>query len=387
MTSRSTDSSLPSATTVGLVARGGGRVGAEALADLDLLMRSSSGNLGNFAFWRGARLMLGGAVRSIAARVPLDADIGALLIPAANWLASGSDFGWLADVVEAADVPTVMVGLGAQAADSGRMPELSAGTLRLLAAVERRSPFIAVRGEFTRQVCAHHGIHKVRVLGCPSLFLNSDRALGETIAARWPQPCRRLASHGFSERARADLAERLLFAMVTARDDAQFIVQAPRALLGALLSPAQLTAADRQALARHAARIAPDRDIGQFLGSVRRHGHLPASIDAWLGHLSGFSHTINTRIHGTLLSLAAGVPAICLSHDSRTQELATTMQAPQLAADALASSPSPEELFAQLHFDAQVFDEQRTQLARGYVELLRAAGMTPSAAALQLAAA
>jgi hypothetical protein len=374
------------ANVVGLIGRGGGRLAPEALQDLDLLLRTTSGNVGNFAFWRGTRLLLGGEVRSIAARLPLSPDLRALVIPAANWLAAGSDFGWLADVVEGANLPTLLLGLGAQAGDDGQIPQLPAGTLRLLAAVEQRSPFIAVRGEFTRGVCAHYGIRRVRVLGCPSMFLNADRQLGAQIEQRWSAPCRRLASHGFTERGRATAAERVLFAMIAARDDARFIVQAPRALLGAVMPQAALSAADQQALTVFAARIAPELSVAGFQQCVQQQGCLPTSVDAWLAELSRFSHTLNTRIHGTLMSLAAGVPGICLTHDTRTLELAATMHAPQLAADSIAAHRSPEDLFASAGFDGAAFDHNRMRLAQGYVELLQAASVTPSAAAIELAA-
>ncbi|MDP9142694.1 MAG: polysaccharide pyruvyl transferase family protein [Pseudomonadota bacterium] len=374
------------ANVVGLIGRGGARLAPEALQDLDLLLRTTSGNVGNFAFWRGTRLLLGGDVRSMAARLPLSPEVRALVIPAANWLSAGSDFGWLADVVESANLPTLLLGLGAQAGDDGQIPQLPAGTLRLLAAVEQRSPFMAVRGEFTRRVCAHYGIHRVRVLGCPSMFLNPDRQLGARIAQRWSAPCRRLASHGFTERGRATGAERVLFAMIAARDDAQFIVQAPRALLGAVMPQVILTAADQQALAAVAARIAPELSVAEFHRCVQQQGYLPTSIDAWLAQLSGFSHTLNTRIHGTLMSLAAGVPGICLTHDTRTLELAATMRAPQLAVESIAAHMSPEDLFACAGFDGAAFDHNRMQLARGYVELLQAVGVTPAAAAIDLAA-
>lgn len=356
---------------VGMIGRGGGRIAPAALSDVEALMRVSGGNLGNFAFWVGARSILGAEARNLAPRLPLPPDLGALVIPAANWLNPVSDFGWLADVVEAADVPTLLLGLGAQSDSDAHYPSIPEGTLRLLDAVARRSPFLGVRGEYTARLCRHLGFPAVRVLGCPSLFLNPNPRMGEAIERRWHEPCSRIAAHSFSVRARAQTAERFLFRLVRGSPAATFVPQAPREILALCIDPKAPLSAEARQLAE---RIAPDLDAQSFADIVRRHAFVPESVEHWLGHLRSCTHTLNTRIHGSLMSLAAERPAVCFSHDTRTEELAATLRVPALDAAAVEGT-SAEAVLRSIGFDGAAFDANRARLAREYLELFRQTGV------------
>jgi polysaccharide pyruvyl transferase WcaK-like protein len=52
------------------------------------------------------------------------------------------------------------------------------------------------------------------------------------------------------------------------------------------------------------------------------------NIDDWLKGISKYQYLIGTRIHGVISALLSGVPAVLLTHDERTQELAVTMNIP-----------------------------------------------------------
>jgi len=102
-----------------------------------------------------------------------------VIVPAANWLSASSDFGGLASLIEKADLPTTIVGLGAQSFN-GQPPILSEGTLRLVKVIAERSKNLSVRGPFTAEVLAHYGINNVVVTGCPSLLWHVDRPASAT---------------------------------------------------------------------------------------------------------------------------------------------------------------------------------------------------------------
>ena len=79
-----------------------------------------------------------------------------------------------------------------------------------------------------------------------------------------------------------------------------------------------------------------------------------------------------------MLALQAGVPAVCIAHDSRTLELCQTMLVPHILAKDIASGVSRDQLldlFAQ--FDATAFDANRRMLARRYVDFLTFNGLAP----------
>jgi hypothetical protein len=78
------------------------------------------------------------------------------------------------------------------------------------------------------------------------------------------------------------------------------------------------------------------------------------------------------------LALQAGVPGLCLVHDSRTLELCQTMAIPHVAVAGLAAGTTLEQLRALYLFDADAFDENRRMLARRYVGFLVTNGLQPA---------
>jgi hypothetical protein len=55
----------------------------------------------------------------------------------------------------------------------------------------------------------------------------------------------------------------------------------------------------------------------------------------WVLFMRGMRFCLGTRIHGTVAALLAGVPALLICHDSRTTELARSMNIPHLPATEL----------------------------------------------------
>ena len=93
-----------------------------------------------------------------------------IILSAANWLGPGADFGAVSDQIEAADLPVIVLGLGAQAGLDQKIPALHPGTRRLISMLAERSPMISARGPFSAEVLAHYGAKNVMVTGCPSLL-------------------------------------------------------------------------------------------------------------------------------------------------------------------------------------------------------------------------
>jgi hypothetical protein len=94
------------------------------------------------------------------------------------------------------------------------------------------------------------------------------------------------------------------------------------------------------------------------------------SASAWIEHLKRFDFVIGVRIHGVMLALQAGVPAICIVHDSRTRELCQTMLVPYIEASELNNGFSKSEILDRFLFNADAFTENRKLLAKRYVEFL-----------------
>lgn len=104
--------------------------------------------------------------------------------------------------------------------------------------------------------------------------------------------------------------------------------------------------------------------------------------------LRRFDFVVGTRIHGTVLGLQSGVPALCIATDSRTLELCQTMRVPYIAAKDCVERLKLEDLSRLFsdQFDAAEFDANRHALAKAYCAFLEGNGLTVAPDMKKLAA-
>ena len=366
---------------------------AENLGDVDQawrrampeLLLATGGNVGNLAFWHAARLLFDAEEVHLISRdtrlnaVPASVEV--FVIPAANFLHAGADLARLAELVRALNRPCLVVGLGAQAESEASPPTLKPGTLDFLLEVARLSPSICVRGEFTQGFCRSLGVANTTILGCPSLLINPLRHLGaliETKIAALAGGSGPYAVHAACIKPGLQSVERELARLVLLHPGSAWLVQRPLELMKAIQGEAMTSAAETAYFARCA----------EFLGFsgppalvdfLRRHAQVPSSVNDWAHGLRRFTAGVNTRIHGTMMGLAAGLPSLCICHDTRTRELAKQLRVPHLAPrDLIEHRYSVPALFAATHFSGRDFDVGRGEAAAGYAAAVRAVGLQPS---------
>jgi len=345
------------------------------------LMKASGFNIGNWAFWNATKKIIKGKITLISGH-PKAKDfinkIDILIIPAANWLQPRYDFSWLADFIERINKPCIMIGLGAQSHDEKIIPTLTDGTLRMLRAVSSRTPYIGVRGKYTDKVCRHHGIQNVRMMGCPSLFTNNSSFLGQDIAKKWQHHIDgKTIIHASMFPPNVKQVEQWLFAYLTQHHSTSYIVQAPQALIKAHFRE-PLHEKEEVFLDTYRHTFKEGISIESLQKVLYLKGYSPYSVDAWLNYISFFSRAIGTRIHGSILSISATIPTICITHDVRTKELCDIMLIPSIPCDSIDKKNTVDEIFNQFHFDAIAFNENRKQLAQSYNKLFLEAGISPS---------
>ena len=76
--------------------------------------------------------------------------------------------------------------------------------------------------------------------------------------------------------------------------------------------------------------------------------------------------------------MQAGTPGGVIAHDSRTLEMCETMLIPVRTHDDMPASFAASDLPSLFEFDAAAYSRQRSVLANRYVDMLTAAGITPS---------
>ena len=337
-----------------------------------------------------ANLVFAHAISSHIAGDPQVLDIGAPpqqmnragrigVIQGANQLGAHFTADQWAERFEQLTVKLVIIGLGAQSNISGATPDVPQSVLNWVRRVVERAPGegpnLGVRGQFTMKVLHAYGLDDyAEVIGCPSLFINPDPGLGRAIAANLQKPRRIAVVAGHEEWHDLARIEASLGHLVS-QTGGSYIGQHGLNMMKLTRGEAgDLAEKDLEALGNY---VCPDMNLGEFIRWSRIHGKIFFDVSDWMDYYKGFDFVIGTRIHGTMLALQAGIPALCIAHDSRTLELCETMKMPHVTADSVRDGVTRDELVSLFDFDPDVFDENRRNLCKNYVAFLKRNALRP----------
>ncbi|HEY0946389.1 MAG TPA: polysaccharide pyruvyl transferase family protein [Opitutaceae bacterium] len=266
----------------------------------------------------------------------LNEQFDCLVLPAANWLARyyRPMLPLYAEKIRRLRIPCVVIGLGAQSGGEDNfdfLREIRSEAKDFLAAVSDHCASISVRGEFTAECLRRLGFNNVNVTGCPSFYRN----LQDFTVTRRPvdRGDFQLAVNG---------NKKLLAKMVPelfGRYPAVLFSQGD--ILRVALDPARAPWHDLQRAVRDGFSM---RLLAE--GRVRCFG----DITPWIEELRRFPFSLGTRIHGSILSLLAGTPAVLITHDSRTAEMAGFYRIPTVPFRSLSRGFDPYELFVNADY-------------------------------------
>ncbi|WP_459618482.1 polysaccharide pyruvyl transferase family protein [Bordetella sp. 2513F-2] len=315
-----------------------------------------------------------------------------VVLSMANHLGKHTDLsvnGW---PLSGLDIPVIALGLGAQVKnmtnDLSFIPEGTISWLRELAArAPSNGPNITVRGEYTLEIMRELGFgDRVVSIGCQTNFINPQRDLGRLIGrVIREKPLEKItvaAGNPFEQDHRKLEASLLALAMETSGD---YVVQHP-------LSMVQLVAnySDEEFDDAWTKVYPAYRDYGfnepDFRRAVRNTFKVYSDISQWMRSHRQSDLVVGTRIHGVQSALQAGVPAICLFIDSRTEELCRRMKIPHASAREYKNGIKKEQLNRILmDWDYEEYDRNRLELAKKFGDFLTRNGVGMSPAMKQLA--
>jgi hypothetical protein len=272
-----------------------------------------------------------------------------VVIAAANFLYPGFDFTPVSSFLDKIKLPVFMVGLGAQLpASSSELKNIPEGTWRLVEIAAERSHSVGVRGAFTADQLMAHGIKNVQVTGCPSLYTN----LSDPIPIREPRVPERIVVNGsrnvVGHSSHPDAAKRaevsiLQWAMA---HQAPYVLQNEQPEMQ--IAAGHDLAEHRQALKSLSTFFA--RDAGDLADYYQKHAKVFFSIDSWFSWIANQEFCVGTRFHGNVAALLNGVPAVVVTHDSRTRELCEFAAIPSVDVAAI-NKFDPKELLASADLD------------------------------------
>ena len=219
-------------------------------------------------------------------------------------------------------IPMYIVACGAQADSYDALDELAetirTPACRFMDSVYATGGEFALRGYFTKAFFDRMGYHTAEVTGCPSLY-QCGRDL-RIPAEKVPRAAFRPVVNG-----RLELVEPLL----QEHRDVPFIDQGD--FLRFLDDPA----------------FREEHDLGlrDMVRLIERHGafmfrmmgadrvRLFHDVPEWRSFLmeNRFSFSFGSRIHGNIMAILAGIPAVVCARDSRTRELAEFHEIPFVA--------------------------------------------------------
>ena len=346
-----------------------------ALCTTEQLYQRVGHNTGNLAFHHAIKQQLNIRTPAVPWGAPaaqIDAAGSIAILPCANQVGAHLDYGNLAQKFSELKNPIVAIGLGAQGGLDKKIPVVPQGTINWLKAIAEHScsssPNIAVRGPFTLEVLEHYGLaDKAVVLGCPTLFINPDPHLGQKIASRIREPKKIAVPSGHQRWAHLSRIESSLARMVSATGGS-YIGQSPLEMVK--LTRGESDQLDQDSLSQCRDYAMPEMDLEEFNTWAKRHGNVFFDIPSWMEHYRRFDFVIGARIHGVMLALQAGVPALCVAHDSRTLELCTAMKVPYVIAKDVQQGIQRKDLLKLFNFDAQEFDDNRQRLCKQYIYFL-----------------
>jgi len=346
--------------------------------DTDSLLRHYGANTGNNAF-------VYSTVHGIQGEVTFYRDIkippkewskhfDVIVFPAANNISMKESMQWLANIVKDANLPVLVLGLGAQF-ELNEKVEINPGTLDFFEVAKTHEVWIGARGQFTADILAKHGVKNVEVLGCPSNFINPAVNLGELVeknAQRIPEDPLLCINLEYFRLA----AEQVQVLTGALREFGGFCVfQSDDKVFGAVRDRGET---DEKTLAWLSKYFLGLNDPHEFRHFAAQYGVTIGFIPAWLELLRRCDLSIGTRFHGNFMAIQAEMPALIMYHDRRTKEFCELMKLPMVAWSDIVDRESLMRAIRDYHFDGAAYDKARPRLAGVFTDLVGKAGLKPA---------
>ena len=335
-------------------------------------------NTGNLMFTTAMYNQLEGDVRQVdflfdPASVNEDFDV--IVIPAANWLNLSDDWDWLTGLIEQLEIPVVTIGIGLQSdkTDLNRI-RINASCERLIRVLSSKAAYISTRGFLTTRYLQSIGVMNVVTTGCPSIYmqLQPQSSVEQTGSPTVIQSTRYFFS---SEEAQSDNLNNALF-NASGKHGYDMVYQSEAEEMEYLLKPGPEIALETDRLSG-LAQLYSFTDITRLKSYLDQHGRVFLDLDKWSTYLTSKERVLGTRLHGAIIALNSGTPAILLAHDSRTSEMIDFAGIPTISPAFFAGNFSPARMkraFSEV--DIERYESVRSSNFRIYQQFLEANGLS-----------
>ena len=195
--------------------------------------------------------------------------------------------------------PVIIAGLGAnsfEGFDPDFHKKLDPNLITFLKFLSDHCIEIGIRGHFTEEILHNIGINNTRVIGCPSFF-----EMGKN---------RHIKKHPTSNLKSIILTSKLPIIPATTKVIMQDFLE-------------------EDIIKQIAFNYIPNNiQPWQIEDFNKQKYHIFSSIQDWKQFISPFNFAIGYRLHGSILAINSGVPALCLNGDSRATEMCQFLNIP-----------------------------------------------------------
>lgn len=330
-------------------------------------------NTGNLAFHYAINRLIGMVPRTAPWSSSADfvnslGEIG--IMPCANQLGSHMNMGGLANSFKSFKANFIAIGLGAQGGVThSDIPELPEGTLAWLETLAARAaskhPNITVRGDYTLRVLEHYGFgDKAISLGCPSLLINKSADHGIKLQERYKAKISKVAIAAGHPNWKSLSALEASLIRIMEDTNGMYVVQATDEAVA--LSRNDFNSVNPEYVSKLKKYLKLNLSDEQFTQWIRKYFISFYNIPAWMEYLTRFDFVVGARIHGVMLAIQAGIPGLCIAHDSRIRELCEKCMIPYVMAEDVKDGITLQDLPYLANFDGKAFDLNRIKIAEEY---------------------
>lgn len=281
----------------------------------------------------------------------------------------------------------IALGIGAQANLESMKPKeyaklLEKELIEWLKTLSDNTVSIGVRGEFTADVLNELGIKNVSVIGCPTWFVNGHNQ-PEIIKKEWSnnlKPACYTCWENYSDWHTA--WNHVIVNEALKLKDPKFIMQSefdilPYLLFNSnyfnLLNPYKYQ--DLQESMQYIKRTFKYRKQELVFSSKLRHlFKFFVNIPEWENFMKTRDFAYGMRIHGSVIALKQGVPAIAIAPDSRILEMCQLFKIPYLKVNEIESNNfNLQKLYEEADFDSM--NKAYPKLLENYINFLNKNGL------------
>lgn len=295
-----------------------------------------------------------------------------IVMGASNFINPSTDFGVPAENLKKLKLPTIVLGIGAQAPnDTVKKIPLTKGTKEFLHQISEQSVSIGVRGEYTAELLNNMGIKNITIIGCPTYYLNLD--------INFKVNMQKMSKEG-------DLRPVLNYTNISQKCDEKIFKYAFEHGLDVIGQTEYVEEYWKRGLdinldkviSAEEKKIQQYKKIGSDMNAIKgyfeKHFYQFYDIDQWTEQIKKYNFVFGTRFHGNMVAVQNGIPALLVTHDSRTKELAEYCNIPYIEASNLVGEIDLLTLYSEMNY--QKFNNEYPEKFRKYVDFLKLNNVT-----------